>query len=482
MKKLTLVALLLVAATAFAADQYYWTPGPGGVQGQFDFNSDAVPVKNHVSTLGASAKHWRYLYVDTIYGTTTITDSTIDTSKFLRNGEATSDTNCNLGFHNAFGDSIRAELRGTWMTLDTTTAKAHFLAGNLTGTWKTMDTTTAKSHFLAGNLTGTWLTLDTTTFKAHILAGTAANAALLQTLDTTAMKSHTLAQDHRGTWKTLDTTDMKSHTLAGTAANALLLQTLDTTAMKSHTLAQDHRGTWKTLDTTDMKSHTLAGKAATAYVSDTTLAFRNDSAHATVAYFPRLRGDGSNIAVYDDMIRLDKATAWGDSVSTITGNKNNAVMLTKYFRVTDTLKATPGPAGGNRYLFTIPGADTLVVKRVQVYIDSFSITGAGNDSVISMAVGDSNATGAAILAGNEILWLKGTILGQLTTPLDNGWSKPTSTGTALQPSPTVYVPFYNVASNTKVYFNYGGTAIADGKLGIRGKVLFEVASNKIGAW
>lgn len=104
MRKLTIAALLLVGAFAFAADQYYWIPSAGGIAGIFDVKSNIVPVESAGSNLGTASKYFHLLYVDTVYGAFSI-GSTLDTSKFTRNGQATNDTIKNLGFHNAYGDT-----------------------------------------------------------------------------------------------------------------------------------------------------------------------------------------------------------------------------------------------------------------------------------------------------------------------------------------------------------------------------------------
>jgi hypothetical protein len=111
MRKLTIVALLLVGAVAFAADQYYWIPSAGGIAGQFDVKGSVIPVESAGCNLGSTSKYFSKVYADSFFGPFSI-GSTIDTSKFRRNGQTTNDTTCNFGFHNAYGDSVKATYFG----------------------------------------------------------------------------------------------------------------------------------------------------------------------------------------------------------------------------------------------------------------------------------------------------------------------------------------------------------------------------------
>ena len=171
------------------------------------------------------------------------------------------------------------------------------------------------------------------------------------------------------------------------------------------------------------------------------------------------------------------ATAWGDSVLSMAGDAANCKLVTDYFRIQDTL-VSGAPDGGWVYLFTIPVADTVAVTWCQLWLDSVSVTGEGNDAAMSFSVGDSNLTADPVLSGAEINWILSTAS---NATLSLGYTTPAMSGTYLLTG-GVYLPFSMVTVANKVYANWGGAPAADGRIGLRGRLLMGFRSDKIGAW
>ena len=175
------------------------------------------------------------------------------------------------------------------------------------------------------------------------------------------------------------------------------------------------------------------------------------------------------------------ATAWGDSVSAIEGDKAAAQVVSTTFRVQDTLDPVANPeGGGNVYLFTFPVADSLDILWCKILMESLSVTGVDNGDSIRFSMGDSNATGNGTLSDGEITW----IAAQATSVV----SAYTFTTAAMQgtnlrnPATGALLGWFAIATANKVYFNWGGTPVSDGRLGIKARVWFGCRSTKIGTW
>jgi hypothetical protein len=178
--------------------------------------------------------------------------------------------------------------------------------------------------------------------------------------------------------------------------------------------------------------------------------------------------------------RTDKVTAWGDSVASVVGTQAGFTVTTKVIRVQDTLIS--GAAGanncGNKYLFTIPAADSVEVLWCRVLAESIGTTGGTNTAVNAFSVGDSNATANPTLNGNEILWVAST---NQNASLPLGYTTGVMQGTSLYTGGALTGgSIVNVA--TKVFLNIGGTPNADGRLGLKARVLFGFRSLKRGTW
>ena len=201
----------------------------------------------------------------------------------------------------------------------------------------------------------------------------------------------------------------------------------------------------------------LRGKAATSALADSAIALRATS-----------------------LARTDKVTSWGDSVVDITGIKAAFTVMTKSIRIQDTLVSGVASAAncGHTYLFTLPATDSIEVLWCKVLVESIGTTGGTNTAVNAFSVGDSNASTNPTLNGNEILWVAST---NQNASLSLGYTTVAQQGTNLYTGGAVTGGSI-VNTATKVYLNRGGTPNADGRLGLKVRVMFGCRSLKRGTW
>jgi hypothetical protein len=164
-----------------------------------------------------------------------------------------------------------------------------------------------------------------------------------------------------------------------------------------------------------------------------------------------------------------------DSCAYFVGNGAQATLISTYIRVGRPLN-TAVDSGNSVQIFDFPASDTWLVTGIQVVFDSVTSTGAGNDAAMYFAIGTTaNAAANATLSGGEINLLTNkaldTYINGYSTVMDDQGSALTATGNKPM--------FYQINGATPIYLNWGGTAAADGALGVRCKVKLFVKSGKL---